>query len=96
AHAVQQVANDAARAALAGLDGDERDSLARATVATEIADYAYLDPAKASVTTDNLADRMTVTVTYDATDSVFFTLRHLVPMPAPRIARRASVLHGGY
>lgn len=96
AHAVQQVANDAARAALAGLDGVERESLAQATVAAEIADYAYLDPAKASVTVENLADRMTVAVSYDATDSVFFTLRHLVPMPPPRIERQASVRHGGY
>ena len=96
AHAVQQVANDAARAALAGLDGAERESLAQGVVSAEIADYAYLDPAKVSVTVENLADRMTVAVSYDAADSVFFSLRHLVPMPPPLIERRASVRHGGY
>jgi len=96
AHAVQQVANDAARAAVAGLDGAERESLAQAAVAAEIADYAYLDPAKASVTVNDLADRMTVAVSYDATESVFFTLRHIVPMPPPRIERQASVRHGGF
>lgn len=96
AHAVQQVANDAARAAVAGLDGEERETLARAAVEAEIADYAYLDPAKASVAVSNLADRMTVTVTYDATGSAFFTLRQIVPMPSPQIRRQASVRHGGY
>lgn len=96
AHAVQQVANDAARAAVAGLAGAERESLARATVAAEIADYGYLDAPNASVVVTDLADRMTVTVTYDATNSFFFALRHIVPMPSPRISRQASVRHGGY
>jgi Flp pilus assembly protein TadG len=96
AHAVQQVANDAARAAVAGLAGPERENLARAAVEAEIADYAYLDAPNASVAVTDLADRMTVTVTYDATDSFFFALRHIVPMPSPRISRRASVRHGGY
>lgn len=96
AHAVQQVANDAARAAVAGLTGGERESLARAAVEAEIADYAYLEASNANVAVNDLADRMTVTVTYDATDSFFFTLRQIVPMPSPRISRQASVRHGGY
>lgn len=96
AHAVQQVANDAARAAVAGLDGEERMSLAQATVEAEVPDYAFLDPAKVSVVVNNLADRMTVSVTYDATDSFFFALHQIVPMPSPQIQRQASVRHGGY
>ena len=96
AHAVQQVANDAARAAVAGLDGEERTSLAQATVEAEIPDYAFLDPTKVSVAVSNLSDRMTVSVTYDATGSFFFALRQIVPMPSPQISRQASVRHGGY
>ena len=96
AHAVQQVANDAARAAVGGLSQAERETLVRATVAAEIDDYAYLDAADAGSTVTNHPDRTAVAVSYDASQTVFFALRHIVPMPSPVIVRQASVRHGGY
>jgi Flp pilus assembly protein TadG len=95
-HAVQQVANDAARAALGGLDTAERRSMANATLAAEIDDYAYLKLEAASVTIQDNVDRMTVTVIYDASDSPFWAFDALVPMPSKLIKRQASVRMGGY
>ena len=96
AHAVQQVTNDAARAALAGLDASERQSLATATVAAENGDYANLKLASANVTVDSLSDRFTVKVDYDAADSPFWVFSKIVPMPPTRISRQAAVRLGGY
>ena len=62
AHTVQQLANDSARAALAGLDATERESLARSAVTAEIVDYGALRPEAAVVTVENLTDRLTVSV----------------------------------
>ncbi len=95
-HAVQQVANDAARAALAGLDTAERRSLAGSTLAAEIDDYAYLTASAATVNVQDNIDRMTVTVTYDASGSPFWAMEGIVPMPSKLIRRQASVSLGGY
>ena len=96
AHAVQQIANDAARSAVAGMNAAERADLVRTTLDREISDYAYLESPKAAVLVREAADRCSITVNYDASTSVFFALKGLVPMPPPLIARQATVLLGGY
>jgi Flp pilus assembly protein TadG len=96
AHAVQQIANDAARAAMAGVDAKERARLIAAAVTQEAQDYAVLDPGKAAVSVTDLADRYAVRVTYDASESVFFSLGALAPMPSAQIVRQATVRTGGY
>lgn len=96
AHAVQQLANDAARAALAGLDGAERESLARNTLATEVGDYATLKATAATMVVDNQSDRMVVSIRYDTSDEGFRALTGLVPAPPPIMMRQATVRLGGY
>lgn len=95
AHALQQVANDAARAAIAGLTAPERASIARATVQSEIGRLGGIEPARAAVTVSEEEDAILVTLAYDARQDVFFQLP-LVPMPAPVISRIAAVRLGGF
>lgn len=95
-HAVQQVANDAARAALAGLTLTEREALAREVLADEIDDYAYLDPSNAVARVVGQEHTVTVEIVYDASSSGFWALRQIVPMPSPSVTRTATVRLGGY
>jgi Flp pilus assembly protein TadG len=94
-HSVQQLANDAARAAIPGASAAERASLAKAAVAASAAD-AQLIPAKVSTEVIDRDGRLTVAVTYDATQSFAFAVRGVTPMPSDQIRRRASVQLGGY
>lgn len=93
AHEVQQAANDAARAAIAGLNADERASLARASIAGS-ADAGSL--ATDRITT-RIAERdtlLTVELHFDARDAVLMNANFL-PVPDRVIARRAVVRLGG-
>ncbi|KSB89886.1 pilus assembly protein TadE [Caulobacter vibrioides] len=96
AHSVQQVANDAARAAVAGLNGAERASLAKAAASEGAADYAGLDKALVKTTVTERSDRTVVSVSYDASDTVVFAFAKIAPMPSSLITRQASVRLGGY
>lgn len=95
-HAVQQVANDAARAAIAGLDADERQALAAQVLADEIDDYAWLKAAAAQVSVTNEDQTVRVMVTYDASHTPFWSMKGIVPLPSSTIARSATVRLGGY
>jgi Flp pilus assembly protein TadG len=96
AHSVQQLANDGARAAVAGLSATERQQLARSTVSAEIADYAFLTATGlvTTVTTDTTS--MTVSLAYNASQTPFFALGSLVPMPSSTITRTATIKLAGY
>jgi Flp pilus assembly protein TadG len=94
-HSVQQLANDAARAAIPGTTAAERASLAKASVAASAGD-AQLIPAKVSTQVTDSGGRLTVAVSYDATQSFAFAVRGVTPMPSNQIRRRASVQLGGY
>ena len=94
AHSLQQIANDAARASIAGLTAPEREALARATVSGEIADLAGLRSAQATVGVQESGDTLSVTLDYDAQRDAFFQLG-LVPMPDPVIRRTAAIKLGG-
>lgn len=96
AHAVQQLANDSARAAIAGLDDAERRSLAEASLTAGMTQYAYLDPAAAEVTVARQNQDVSINVIYDASGSAFWGMSGLVPMPSATIERRAVVRLGGY
>jgi Flp pilus assembly protein TadG len=95
-HAIQELTNDAARAALAGLTTSERTSLANSTITSEMTSYAYLDSSKANVSVNNGAQALTVTVTYDASRTPFFAVAHLLPLPPTTITRTATIKYGGY
>jgi Flp pilus assembly protein TadG len=96
AHDVQQTANDAARAALAGLDATERQQLAERSVATHVADGGSLTLGKTKVRVAERDDNVIVTVSYDARGSAFWRVMSLLPMPSTTIDRTATVALGGY
>lgn len=95
-HAVQQVANDAARAAIAGLDAAERQTLAGQVLSDQIADYAWLKSSSAQVIVVTDGEQVTVNVTYDASHTPFWSMKGIVPLPSSTIARSATVRLGGY
>ena len=94
-HSVQQLANDAARAAIPGTTAAERASLAKAVVVASAKD-AQLIPAKVSTEVIDRDGRLTVAVSYDAANSFAFAVRGVTPMPSDQIRRQASVQLGGY
>ncbi len=95
AHSVQQLANDGARAAVAGLSQSERTQLAQATVTAETTSYAALRASLMTVSETEQSQAITVTVNYNAANSGFW-LASFVPMPSTTISRSATVKTGGY
>ena len=95
AHSVQQMANDSARAAVAGLDATERQTLARSALDEGLSDNGF-DPTLTNLAVDQASDRLRVDVTYDASKSVFFTFKEIAPMPNSTIRRSASTRLAGY
>lgn len=89
-HAVQQSANEASRAALAGLSQSERyqiaEDVARSTLASS---YSVRAQDVQTATTDN-GQSLTVTVTYNAAGNPLLNMP-LIPKPSTQIQRRASV-----
>jgi Flp pilus assembly protein TadG len=94
AHSAQQLANDAARATLAGMSSAERLTLAQASVTREKA--ALPEAARSSITTavDETVDTVTVRVRMDASNVSLFRSQ-IVPMLDPVIERRAVIRPGG-
>jgi Flp pilus assembly protein TadG len=95
-HSVQQIANDSARAAIAGLNSSERASLAQQTVSDEVLNYGGLDPSRIRVTVADNASSLAVQVSYDASGSPFWAVQGLAPMPSTTVMRQASIRLGGY
>lgn len=95
-HCVQQLANDSARAAVGGLDVAERTRLAQASLDRQITAYGLMSPDLARLTVRETGAEMTVSVAYDASDTPFFALKGLVPMPSATISRQAATALGGY
>jgi Flp pilus assembly protein TadG len=95
-HAVQQVANDAARAAVGGLDSAERTSLAQSSLTGTIGSYPFLEPASAHVTVAGDSTNLRVSIAYDASNAPFWAMQGLLPMPNSMITRQASIRLGGY
>ncbi len=95
AHTVQQLANDAARAAIAGLDDDERLSLARESAAASLAGQDFMRDQVSELTVTRAGDMMAVRVTYDAREDLYWSFESLVPVPSPDISRTATIRLGG-
>lgn len=95
-HSIQQLANDAARAAVAGMTDTERRQLAQGALADELPTYGYLSPAETQLTYSDRGGVMTVGVAYDASGSPLWALNGLIPMPSTTIVRSASVQVGGF
>ncbi|HEY5336830.1 MAG TPA: TadE/TadG family type IV pilus assembly protein [Rhizomicrobium sp.] len=96
AHNVQELANDAARAALPGLTASERQQLAQTQLTAELKNYGALDAKAASAIYNGDSNGYTVRISYDAASSGFWSAAGLVPMPSSTIVRSASIKLGGY
>jgi Flp pilus assembly protein TadG len=98
AHSTQQLAADAARASIAGLDAQERAALANGFVHDNAANYPLLWPQKVQSKAEpsaTSANDFIVTVTYDASNLPIWGLGHFVPLPTETIERVAVVRRGG-
>ncbi|MGE0827754.1 MAG: TadE/TadG family type IV pilus assembly protein [Hyphomonadaceae bacterium] len=95
-HSVQQIANDAARATIAGLDDDEREMLAVQTLEREMAEHTALDIRRADVAVARAGGALIVSVSYNAEGSVFWAFEELLPMPSSLVERTATIQVGGF
>lgn len=93
-HAVQQIANDAARATIEGLTTAERTALATASVAREGAAQGSLDARRLVTTVTDSNGVTVVAVQYDASNVAILS-SGLLPFPDRTIVRRAQVRTGG-
>ncbi|MCB1447513.1 MAG: pilus assembly protein [Rhizobiaceae bacterium] len=97
ASSVQQIAADAARAAVAGLNTAERNTLARDFIRRSTLDYYLLDPARLSVKVDEdrqNAEQFTVRLEYAADTLPIWGLYAFV-MPDKKITRFSTIRIGG-
>ena len=94
AHALQQIANDAARAALPGLTAGERRELATAAVIAELPAVAGLNAALTTTAVSESGGALVVALAYDGTRDAFLNLGPM-PMPNRTIRRVAAVRLGG-
>jgi len=90
AHSVQSLASDGARAAIAGLDPVERETLARGLVGVQVKDLG-LRADRAAVEVESTSGLIRVNVAYDISDHPLMALSAIVPSP-PRIIRRTAVV----
>ncbi|MCB2077002.1 MAG: pilus assembly protein [Novosphingobium sp.] len=88
AHSIQQAANEAARAAVAGLDADERQELVDRSIASSVVNTGTLNPELVTVSTELDSNFYTVSVSYDVSQSNMFR-NSLVPLPGDTITRDA-------
>lgn len=95
-HGVQQLAAEAARSSVAGLSEIERASLAENYVTTNAGSYPLLQPGHLTMSAATSGSGVfVVTVNYDASDSIIFTLP-FVPAPPSVIVRSAAIPFGGF
>ncbi len=95
AHSTQQIANDAARATVAGLSSTERETLARAMVSRQVASLPVsAGQVSVAVSENNANHLVTVTLRVDASSNPMFKMK-IVPMPDAVIERRGTVRQGG-
>lgn len=94
AHSVQQIANNAARATIAGLSTPERKTLAEAAVDSEVAHLPDVKTHQYWVDVDEPGNLVKVTVTINAASNPLFQMS-LVPMPDAVIKRQGVVRKGG-
>ncbi|MGH6615485.1 TadE/TadG family type IV pilus assembly protein [Sphingomonas sp.] len=94
AHSVQQLANDAARATVAGMTATERQTLASSSVAASLPSLPQLRANRITTTTTETGQVVTVRVRFDASTVPMFR-NTMIPMPDPIIERRAVIRPGG-
>lgn len=96
-HSVQQIAADAARTAVAGLDAEERVRLVNRYLDASGFDYSFIDRRKMQVTVaedPGNPDQFTVRIAYDSGDLPIWNL-FTFALPQERIERYATIRIGG-
>ena len=96
AQCVQSLASESARAAIAGLDDNERRVLAAAYIDEHGAAVYGFDPSQLDVEIASTPDVIRVRVAFDASDHPVMMLAPIVPSPPERIERSAVVRLGGF
>jgi Flp pilus assembly protein TadG len=97
-HSVQQIAADAARTAIAGLNATERKSLVVSFINNNAAGYPFVDASKLTVDAkDSVADgsQFVVSVSYDARNLPVWNLFPNLAMPSMTIQRQSTIRVGG-
>lgn len=95
---MQQIAADAARTAIAGLNEDERQALVTSFVTTNAAGYPFVDSDKLTYQAkDSTADgnQFVVSIQYDARNLPVWNLFPALPMPGTTISRQSAIRVGG-
>ncbi len=98
ANALQQLAADAARTAVAGQDEAERDRLVSAFIRTNAGQYLLIDPGLLDYEIgDNPDDpnQYVVRLRYDATELPIWNLYPPLPLPSSEITNGATIRRGG-
>ncbi|GAA0734419.1 TadE/TadG family type IV pilus assembly protein [Sphingomonas japonica] len=93
AHSAQQLANDAARVAIAGVTAQEREAIATAAVDDGGAALGIVDAENLTSVVREQSGRIEVDVAVDASDGAMFSVP-IVPMPPSTIVRRAAARIG--
>lgn len=99
AHSIQQLAADAARASVAGLNDAERTSIATQHVARNASHYMLINAASVTALAGPVAgspDDFEVRVLYDASRLPIWQLARIIPLPDEMIERSAVVRRGGF
>ncbi|WP_099864776.1 TadE/TadG family type IV pilus assembly protein [Pararhizobium haloflavum] len=96
AHAVQQIAADSARTALAGLTASERETLAQDYIRTVTLDYPLIaaEALAVKVGEESGGRQFTVRLTYDARSLPIWGL-FAFPLPSSTIERFSTIRLGG-
>jgi Flp pilus assembly protein TadG len=98
AHSVQQIAADAARTSIAGLDAAERDELVEAFIEANAGDYLLIERERLTFEIgDKAADagQYQVIIRYDASDLPIWNLYVPLPLPGRIITYVSTIRLGG-
>lgn len=93
-HSLQQIANNAARATIAGITTDERTTIAGEAVLREAKAHGSLVAARLTSSVADQNGYTTVTVRYDASN-IALLRTGVFPAPGTTIERRALIRNGG-
>ncbi|OBQ60252.1 hypothetical protein A8146_19730 [Mesorhizobium loti] len=98
ASSIQQIAADAARTAIAGLNQSERQTLVASYLTNNASGYPFVDATKLTYqANDSVADgsQFVVSISYDARNLPIWNLFPGIAMPGTTITRQSTIRVGG-
>lgn len=98
AHSIQQIAADAARTAIAGVNAEERKALTSQFITSNAENYSFVDVDKLDFRiADSDADenQFVVQITYDARELPIWNIFAGLPLPGTTISRTSTIRIGG-